>query len=379
MIQCIPENVTFAKEDLTLALQHEHRANCMVFSLLSHYRGEQAPQIVFEIRGAGSEPLYRSHTYTASTADEPSWKQWRIPPLFHPQLECRILIHIPAGTELELTQYDAHYEDYTKHPDPAVKFDAHLGFWGVAPENTMPAFLLAAKCGFDSCIVNPRRTKDGVFVCIHDKTINRTGRDTQGNPPPEPMEVADMTYEELLKWDFGCYKDPIFRDVRIPKLEDFFRVCAEFNMKPFFSTGSGVTVEEWLQIRQMLQRHRLLDKLQVKCHYKDLAGLQRLFSVFGNEIFGYTLWGMQYEEDMIEKLRSIGMDLGKVRGVIELLETDEIRNFTPEIVENIHNAGLRASAISCWGRKSGPYLRRLIDMGVSEFTEDFHCSFELNW
>lgn len=379
MIRCVPENVTLAKENFTLVLQHEHRANCMVFSMLSQYRGEQAPQIVFEIRGAGSEPLYLSHTYTASTADEPSWKQWRIPPLFHPQMECRVLIQIPAGTELEIYRYDAHYEDYTKYPDPAVKFDAHLGFWGVAPENTMPAFLLAAKCGFDSCIVNPRRTKDGVFVCIHDKTINRTGRDPQGNPPPQPMEVADMTYEELLKWDFGCYKDPIFRDVRIPKLEDFFRVCAEFNMKPFFSTGSGVTVEEWLQIRQMLRRHRLLDKLQVKCHYKDLAGLQRLFSVFGNEIFGYTLWSRDYEEDMIERIQSIGMDLGKVRGVIELLETDEIRNFTPEIVEDIHNAGLRASALSCWGRKTGPYLRRLIDMGVSEFTEDFHCSFELNW
>ena len=118
-------------------------------------------------------------------------------------------------------------------------------------------------------------------------------------------------------------------------------------MKPFFSTGSNVTVEEWLQIRQMLQRHRLLDKLQVKCHYRDLEGLQRLFSVFGNEIFGYTLWSRNYEPDMIERLLSIGMDLGKVRGVIELLETDEIRNFTPQNVEAVHDAGLRASALNC--------------------------------
>jgi len=379
MIQCVPNDVAIAKEDVVLRLQHEHRANCIVFSLLSQYRGEQAPQIVFEIRGAGSEPLYLSHEYIASTVGEPAWKQWRLPPLFHPQLECRILLRVPAGTELEVIRYDAHYEDYTKYPDPAVKFDAHLGFWGVAPENTMPAFLLAAKCGFDSCIVNPRRTKDGVFVCIHDKTINRTGRDAAGNPPAEPMEVADMTYAELLEWDFGCYKDPIYRNVRIPKLEDFFRVCAQYNMKPFFSTGSNVTVEEWQQIRQMLQRHRLLDKLQVKCHYRDMEGLLRLFSVFGNEIFGYTMWCRSYEPDMIEKLLSVGMDLGKVRGVIELLETDEIRNFTPEIVEAVHNVGLRASALSCWGRKTGPYLRRLIDMGVSEFTEDYHCSFELNW
>ncbi|MBQ2278036.1 MAG: hypothetical protein II333_05645, partial [Clostridia bacterium] len=104
MIQCIPEHVTLAKEDLTLVLQHEHRANCSVFSMLSQYRGEQVPQIVFEIRGEGSEPLYLSHEYTASTDNAPSWKQWRIPPLFHPRMECRILIRIPAGTELELTR-----------------------------------------------------------------------------------------------------------------------------------------------------------------------------------------------------------------------------------------------------------------------------------
>lgn len=379
MIQCNPQNLTTASQDLVLTLQHAHRASCIVFSLLSQYRGEQAPRLTVEIRGAGSEPLYLSHDYVASTANEPCMKQWRIPPLFHPQMECRIHIRIPEGTVLELIHYSAEYASYTKAADPVVKWDAHLGFWGIAPENTMPAFLSAAQCGFDSCIVNPRRTKDGVFVCIHDKTINRTGRDAQGNPPVEPMAVADMTYEELLQWDFGVHKDPIYRNVRIPKLEDFFRVCAEHNMKPFFSTGSNRTVEDWKEIRRMLEKHRLLDKFQAKCHNKDPEGLPKLFSVFGNDLYGYTLWGREWQPEMIENLLAVGFDPSKVHGVIELLETDDVRNFTPEIVDAVHNAGFRASALSCWGRKTGAYLQRLIDMGVSEFTEDFHCSFELNW
>ena len=379
MLSCIPEHVTTASGDLILTLQHEYRASCIVFSLLSHYQGDAAPQICFEVFTGADTPLYLSHTYTASRKGEPIWKQWRLPPLFHPDMHCRIHIQIPEGTVLELIHYGAEYENYCKNPEPVIKWDAHLGFWGLAPENTVPAFLLAAKCGFDSCIVNPRRTKDGVFVCIHDGTINRTGRDAQGNPPSERMCVADMTYEELLQWDFGSYKNPIYRNVRIPTLEEFFRICAEHNMKPFFSTSSQRTVEEWQEIREMLQRHNLLDRFQAKCIASEIEGLHKLFSVFGNDMYGYTLWNLHWQPDMLEKLLGVGFDPQKVHGVIELRELDEDRSFTPEILKQIQGAGFRASAISGWGRKTGEYFRRLLDMGVREFTEDYHCSMELNW
>lgn len=379
MLSCNPEHITTASCDLVLTLQHEHRASCIVFSMLSCYRGEKAPEIYFEIFTGTDTPLYRSHTYTASQTEEPVWKQWRLPPMFHPDMHCRIHMLIPEGTVLELIRYGAEYETYRKHPEPAIKWDAHLGFWGMAPENTIPAFLLAAQCGFDSCIVNPRRTKDGVFVCLHDGTINRTGRDDQGNPPAQPLRVEDMTYEQLQQWEVGSHKNPIYRNVRVPKLEEFFQICAAHNMKPFFSTGSRRSVEEWQEIREMLQRYNLLSRFQAKCSCAEIEGLHKLFSVFGNDIYGYTLWNLEWQPDMVEKLQGVGFDPQKVHGVIELRENDESQNFTPEIVKKIRDAGFRASALSCWGHKTGAYFRRLLDMGVSEFTEDFHCSMELNW
>ena len=89
--------------------------------------------------------------------------------------------------------------------------------------DTIPSFLMAAKCGFDSCIVVPERTKDGESVCIHDDTVNRTARDCSGNPPEEALQVTDMTYEELLKWDFGRYKNAVYTNTKIPGLEEFLR------------------------------------------------------------------------------------------------------------------------------------------------------------
>ena len=53
--------------------------------------------------------------------------------------------------------------------------------------------------------------------------------------------------------------------------------------------------------------------------------------------------------------------------------------FYEDIVEKIKAAGFIPSAICCWGRKTGEYYQRLISLGVNEFTEDYHCSFELNW
>jgi len=68
-----------------------------------------------------------------------------------------------------------------------------------------------------------------------------------------------------------------------------------------------------------------------------------------------------------------------VHGIIEIVERLNEPIITKEIVNEIKAAGFKASAISCWGHKTGEYYKRLIDCGVSEFTEDYHCSFGLNW
>ena len=47
MLSCNPEHITTASCDLVLTLQHEHRGSCIVFSMLSCYRGEKAPEIYF--------------------------------------------------------------------------------------------------------------------------------------------------------------------------------------------------------------------------------------------------------------------------------------------------------------------------------------------
>lgn len=87
---------------------------------------------------------------------------------------------------------------------------AHRGASADAPENTLPAFELAWKQGADAVEGDFRLTKDGHIVCIHDKDAEKVAG--------KKVVVAQSTLAELKKLDVGSWKDPKFKDTRIPTL-----------------------------------------------------------------------------------------------------------------------------------------------------------------
>lgn len=105
---------------------------------------------------------------------------------------------------------------------PRTYIYAHRGASGYAPENTLDAFALAIEQGADGVELDVRFTKDKQVVVIHDRTIDRTSNG-QG-------AVADYTYEELLAFDFGCKFYGERRGVKLPLLEDVFKLMAPAGM-----------------------------------------------------------------------------------------------------------------------------------------------------
>lgn len=98
----------------------------------------------------------------------------------------------------------------------SINVQAHRGASAYAPENTAPAFRLAVEMGADGVENDIRLTKDNIYVLSHDSSINRmsTGKG----------EVCDMTYEELLQYDFGVRTNEKFKGTRIATLEDFLDI-----------------------------------------------------------------------------------------------------------------------------------------------------------
>lgn len=354
----------------------ETSVSCLLLGAMSAYEGDRAPKLRLALTAKGQpEPFYESHDYRIGKNAEYTRQSWRIPPIFLPETTLTLHIEIPCGTTLSIKELSMSHDSGAPDWHGGPRHNAHLGFWGLAPDNTMPAFELAAACGFPACIVVPKVTKDGVLVCIHDDTINRTARDKNGNPPQEEkILIKDLTYNELLEWEYGSYKNEIYRGTKIPLLSDFFDLCARTGMRPMFSTHPDLPTEKWIDVKDMLKRRGLLKNFHVKSF--GLEVLQHAYSVLGTEIEGYTLdvGTGKWSESLPDKFLTSGIDTNACRVGIEV----RCRDYTKEIATAIRDAGFFAAVWDLKRRDFEEY-ERLMAWGVTEFTEDYHCSMGLNY
>jgi glycerophosphoryl diester phosphodiesterase len=86
-------------------------------------------------------------------------------------------------------------EGYFAPPRPRVF--GHRGASGVAPENTLPSFALAAALGAGYLELDVHATRDGEIVVLHDPELDRT---TNGSGP-----VREQTWAALSRLDAGWH------------------------------------------------------------------------------------------------------------------------------------------------------------------------------
>lgn len=126
--------------------------------------------------------------------------------------------------------------------DLNVKAINHRGYSRGAPENTIPAYILSKKNGFTYVECDVSFTSDGVAVLLHDATIDRTS-DGTGN-------INEMTYAEVLRYDFGSWLNASYAGVKIPTFTEFIMTCKGLGLHPYIElkTSGGYTQEQILQI-----------------------------------------------------------------------------------------------------------------------------------
>jgi glycerophosphoryl diester phosphodiesterase len=108
---------------------------------------------------------------------------------------------------------------------------AHRGASAYAPEHTLEAYRLALEQGADYVEQDLAVTKDGVLVCIHDLTLDRTTNveevfptrfveDKSGAAPVRQWLVGDFTLAEIKQLDAGAWFNPKFAGARIPTFQE---------------------------------------------------------------------------------------------------------------------------------------------------------------
>ncbi len=224
---------------------------------------------------------------------------------------------------------------------------AHRGACGYAPENTMPAFELAAEMKADGIETDVHFSKDGEIVIVHDNKLDRTSNG-QG-------QVTFYTLEELRQFDFGMKFDPKFRYTRIPTIGELFDLCYKQGMV--------------LNIEIKSNDPELPAKLFEECKKHNMVE-QTFYSSFDHEQLARML--RVYPEAYVAPLYGFNMIkpwlYGENMGARAVHPKYDQLFLYPEYVEECHSRGLR---VNTWTVNDAEDAKKLIDLGADALITNY--------
>ena len=136
-----------------------------------------------------------------------------------------LLLVALAACSTNPTQGDQRSQTVNLKTDQVIV--AHRGASGYAPEHTLLAYDLGLTMGAEYIEQDVFPTKDGVLVCIHDDTLDRTARGPVENCTGK---VSDKTLAQLKTCDMGSWfnevypgrAQPEYVGLQIPTLDEVF-------------------------------------------------------------------------------------------------------------------------------------------------------------
>lgn len=127
---------------------------------------------------------------------------------------------------------------WMKESFTGTRLIAHRGYEAMFPENTLKAYFEAGKLGFFGWELDPYLTKDGVWINMHDHTVDRTTNGT-GN-------VSDLTYEQIKSLVIdGGNNASLYRGLKVPSIEECFQLACQMEHKPvmFLNTRTATPID----------------------------------------------------------------------------------------------------------------------------------------
>lgn len=228
-------------------------------------------------------------------------------------------------------------------PDaPNVRYIAHRGYSGLAPENTIPAYEEAGKAKYWGAETDIAETSDGEFVLMHDATVDRTTNGT-GN-------VADMTLEQIkaLTIDAGANISK-YPDLKVPTLREYLICCKRYNMVPIIECKTITNVEGFFNILQELNMVKQV--IVISFQNSTLQALRE----FSKDIRIQTLSPGNVEQG-IRLCKQYNFD-------VDLYYPDA----TEDVVKQYHNNGIK---VNVWTVNDDAIRLELESFGVDYITTD---------
>lgn len=116
------------------------------------------------------------------------------------------------------------YSSY-RIPSGTMRMIAHTGYSAVAPGNTLPAYRAAGESDFWGAECDIQRTKDGVWILMHNDTVDATTNGTG--------KISEMTFAEIRELTVVAGNNlEQYPDEKVPMLTEYLDVCKEYGLHP---------------------------------------------------------------------------------------------------------------------------------------------------
>ncbi|MBN8434728.1 hypothetical protein JF536_11535 [Priestia flexa] len=226
---------------------------------------------------------------------------------------------------------------------------AHRGFSGVAPESTIAAFIEAINAGFNSLETDVQISADGVPVCIHDDTVDRT---TNGSGL-----VKAKTLSQLQSLDASKLK-PYYSGAKIPTFEEYLEVCKGHCKYIYPEIKSYRSQNDISLIVDLIVKHGWETKCIIQSfRYDDLRIVRNLNPSI---TLGYLLGDLSTFNNALDKIKTDG------NGIILSEYTFMLNN--PSLVEVARKEGID---IAVWTVDSAEIIQRLKKIGITRVMSNY--------
>ena len=244
---------------------------------------------------------------------------------------------------------------------PRPRIFGHRGAAGVAPENTLPSFALAAALGAAYLELDVYATADGEIAVMHDPLLERT---TDGSGP-----VSAHTWAQLAGLDAGYHFTHDGRTfpyrgqgVRIPRLRDVVREFPAHRLNIEIKQGGASVADAVLDVLRLTAG---LDRVLLAAEHDDImhcirdaVGDRVATSMCVGEVVDFV--GRLQRDDWHGYLPAgQALQIPPAHAGIELV--------TPASVAAAHRSGLE---VHVWTINDAVEIERLLDLGVDGVMSD---------
>lgn len=219
------------------------------------------------------------------------------------------------------------------------KILAHRGAHVFAPQNSLPAFSIAAEMGVWAIETDVHKTKDGVLVCCHNPTT--------GEWYGEDLEIAQTPFADLQKLRLIKGNNRASFDeqlLRMPTFAEYLEICRLHGAVPFIELKADIAGEVIHAVRRAgLEDHCVVSAIR----FEHLAATR----AFSARAFLHHIFSNEAHFDALAEMGYAGLSLNY----------PDLAAVPAGTVEAVHERGLRI----CFRAADTPELvRRAIAMGT---------------